>query len=48
MGGLLRALETGDEPDIPGRDNLKTIALCEAVLAAGLEHRVVQPAEFTG
>ena len=22
------------EPDIPGRDNLKTIALCEAVLVA--------------
>ena len=35
MGGLLRALETGTEPDISGRDNLKTIALCEAVLAAG-------------
>ena len=35
MGGLLRALETGEEPDISGRDNLKTIALCEAVLAAG-------------
>ena len=48
MGGLLRALETGDEPDISGRDNLKTIALCEAVLAAAREHRVVQPAEFTG
>ena len=26
------------EPDISGRDNLKTIALCEAVLAAGREH----------
>ncbi len=35
MGGLLRALESGGPPDIPGRDNLKTIALCEAVLAAG-------------
>ena len=35
MGGLLHALETGEEPDISGRDNLKTIALCEAVLAAG-------------
>ena len=32
MGGLLHAVETGSEPDIPGRDNLKTIALCEAVL----------------
>jgi predicted dehydrogenase len=48
MGGLLRALESGDGPDIPGRDNLKTIALCEAVLAAGREHRAVQPAEFIG
>ena len=26
MAGLLRALETGTEPDISGRDNLKTIA----------------------
>jgi predicted dehydrogenase len=41
MAGLLIALETGAEPDISGRDNLKTIALCEAVLAAGKEHRVV-------
>ncbi len=37
MAGLLLALETGAEPDISGRDNLKTLALCEAVLrgAAG-------------
>jgi len=48
MGGLLRALETGAEPDISGRDNLKTIALCEAVLAAARDHRVVQTEEFTG
>jgi predicted dehydrogenase len=48
MGGLLTALETGDEPDIPGRDNLRTIALCEAVLAAAREHRVVRWEEFTG
>ena len=41
MAGLLRAIETGTEPDISGRDNLKTIALCEAVLTAGREHRVV-------
>jgi predicted dehydrogenase len=41
MGGLLRALETGEPPDIPGRDNLKTIALCEAALTAAREHRVV-------
>jgi predicted dehydrogenase len=41
MAGLLRALETGSEPDVSGRDNLRTIALCEAVLAAATEHRVV-------
>lgn len=46
MAGLLRALESGTEPDISGEDNLKTIALCEAVLAAGREHRVVRPREF--
>ena len=38
MGGLLHALETGQEPDISGRDNLKTIALCEAVLAGARDH----------
>src|SRR5262249_23228233 len=48
MGGLLRAPESGSEPDMWGRDKRKRIALCEAVLAAGREHRVVRPAEFTG
>jgi predicted dehydrogenase len=48
MAGLLRALETGTETDISGRDNLKTIALCEAVLAAARDHRVVRTEEFTG
>jgi predicted dehydrogenase len=48
MGGLLRALETGLEPDIAGTDNLKTIALCEAVLAAAREHRIARLGEFTG
>jgi predicted dehydrogenase len=42
MGGLLHALQTGAAPDISGRDNLKTIALCEAVLTAAREHRVVE------
>jgi predicted dehydrogenase len=46
MTGLLRAFETGTEPDISGRDNLATIALCEAVLAAAREHRVVSFDEF--
>ncbi len=46
MGGLLRALETHSQPDISGRDNLRTIALCEAVLAAAREHRVVDFGDF--
>ncbi len=46
MSGLMRAIENGGEPDISGRDNLGTIALCEAVLAAATEHRVVRFAEF--
>ncbi len=47
MGGLLRAIETGERPDISGRDNLGTIALCEAVLTSALEHRVARPDEFS-
>jgi predicted dehydrogenase len=46
MGGLLKAIETGSEPDISGRDNLGTVALCEAVLAGAREHRVVRPEDF--
>ena len=41
MGGLLHALETGERPDVDGRDNLKTIALCEAVFEGARDHRVV-------
>lgn len=43
MAGLLCALEAGEEPDISGRDNLRTIALCEAVLRSAREHRVTVP-----
>jgi len=32
MAGLMIAIDAGKEPDISGKDNLKTIALCEAVL----------------
>jgi predicted dehydrogenase len=48
MESLLRSLETGLEPEVAGRDNLKTIALCEAVLAGAREHRVVRLDEFIG
>jgi predicted dehydrogenase len=47
MAGLLRALESGTEPDISGRDNLRTIALCEAVLRSAREHRAVLLEEVT-
>ena len=37
MAGLMRALETGDDPrHQSGRDNLDTLALCEAVITAAL------------
>jgi len=41
MAQLLCAVEDDTEPDISGRDNLETIALCEAVFTAAQEHRVV-------
>ena len=46
MAQLLCALEDGTEPEIGGRDNLETIALCEAVFTAAREHRVVNLREI--
>jgi predicted dehydrogenase len=46
MAQLLCALEDGTEPEISGRDNLQTIALCEAVYASAREHRVTTVDEF--
>jgi hypothetical protein len=46
MAQLLVAIEEGAEPEISGRDNLETIALCEAVLAAAKDHRVTTVREF--
>ncbi len=46
MAQLLVALEDGTEPEIGGRDNLETIALCAAVRAAAKEHRVTTVKEF--
>jgi predicted dehydrogenase len=48
MGGLLCALEADRPPDISGLDNLKTIALCEAVMASARDHRAVSLVEITG
>ena len=46
MAQLLVALEDGAEPEIGGRDNLETVALCEAVFAAARDHRVTTVEEF--
>src|SRR5581483_5953153 len=46
MAQLLCALEEGTEPEINGRDNLETVALCEAVQVAAREHRVATVREF--
>ncbi len=46
MAQLLCALEDGTEAEISGRDNLETVALCEAVYAAAREHRVTTVREF--
>lgn len=41
MGQLLIALETGKEPAINGRDNLKTMALVDAAYASALQFRSI-------
>jgi predicted dehydrogenase len=46
MAQLLCALEDGTEPEISGRDNLETVALCAAVFASATEHRVTTVREF--
>ena len=46
MAGLLVALEQGTEPDINGLDNLRTIALCEAVFQSAQSHQAVCPQDI--
>lgn len=46
MAQLLVAVENGTEPEISGRDNVETVALCEAVFAAATQHRVTTVREF--
>jgi predicted dehydrogenase len=46
MAQLLCALEEGKPPEISGRDNLETVALCAAVQAAARDHRVTTVKEF--
>jgi predicted dehydrogenase len=46
MAHLLCAIEQGKEPEISGRDNLETLALCEAVYTGAKEGRVTTVKEF--
>ncbi|HEV3383488.1 MAG TPA: Gfo/Idh/MocA family oxidoreductase [Gemmata sp.] len=46
MAQLLVAVENGTEPEIGGRNNIETIALCAAVFTAATEHRVTTVREF--
>lgn len=48
MAQLLVAIEENAEPEISGRDNLETIALCQAVFTAASEHRITTVKEFLG
>ena len=43
MAQLMRAVETGTEPEISGHDNLKTMALLEAAYRSASEGRAVDP-----
>ena len=43
MAELLMALEAKTDPPISGTDNLKTIALVDAVCRSAREHRVIEP-----
>lgn len=43
MAQLLCAIENNTEPEISGRDNLRTIALAEATLRSARDHRAVEP-----
>src|SRR6185312_2305371 len=54
MGQLLIALETGKEPAISGRDNLKTMALVDAAYLSAKQFRSIaieeieRPGKSTG
>ena len=48
MAQLLCAVESGEEPEIGGRDNLQTMALVDAAYRSAEEQRVVTLAEILG
>ena len=46
MGELLMALKHGTQPSLNGRDNLRTLALVEAVFRSARDHRMVELSEL--
>jgi predicted dehydrogenase len=48
MAELLRAVEEKVEPNLSGRDNLRTMALVDACYKSAAEHRAVRLDEITG
>ena len=46
MGQLMKAIETGTTPEIPGDDNLRTMVLVEAAYRSASERRTVEIAEI--
>ncbi len=46
MADLLVALETGGEPTISGRDNVRTMALVEAAYESAASHTAVSPSRW--
>ena len=46
MGQLMKAIETGSEPEISGRDNLRTMALIEAAYKSSESGQAARPADF--
>lgn len=48
MADLLVALETGVEPAISGRDNIRTMALVEAAYVSAASHTAVSPSRWYG
>lgn len=48
MSQLMTAIHTGEEPEISGEDNLRTMALVDAAYRSLAEHRAVALSEITG
>jgi len=46
MADLLVALETGQEPTVSGRDNVRTMALVEAAYESAASHTAVSPSRW--